>query len=171
MKKTTNKNLPHLSELLHSKKAMSYINICTVIILLAILISVLMNFSLVFNVAVSQRITAKHALDQYIEQNTLDIYQEIKQNASQMQNLNPDDFTSILKTDQALIKNQNELLYKDSSGKTIYKISDIRLSYDVQDMPKLKLEYHLHIPMQFIGEIAFWTDIPVALHSQYNPKF
>lgn len=149
------------------------INVMTCFIVLAICMiwSVLMYFLMGVSVAQAQRKSAEQILDQYIQNNGIWIYDQVKEHSETTDELLTEEYLNCLILQQGLELEADGKYCAYSADRTPrYKVEGVELQYIEEKMAKIQLTYTLYIPVIILGD-AYWVAIPAHAYSRFNPKF
>lgn len=149
------------------------INIMTCFLVLGICMiwSVLMYFLMNVSVAQAQRKSAEQILDQYVQNNGIWIYNQVKEHSDKTDELMTEEYLNSLVLQQGLEPDANGVYCAYSADRMLrYKVGDVQLQYIEDGVPKIQLTYTLHIPVIILGN-AYWVEIPAHAYSRFNPKF
>lgn len=160
-----------MKEILRSRSGSAHILTCCVILAICMIWSALLFYLSDVSVVQAQRKNAEHLLDQYIQNNGIWIYTQIKQESGTTDAVMTEKYLSYLQTQLGLTKAADGKYYAcDADGDVRYAMYDVQLRYLETDVPKLRLTYTLHYPMQIFGRI-YWVEIPAYACSRFEPKF
>lgn len=155
---------------LKNKRGEMYIWACVVILILVIVFSVLLFSSLAVSQAQAQRKGALQALDEYTQNNAIQIYESIKMHTDDKQTLESDPYVSILSEAQNLEVEDYGLVSLSADGNCRYIVSDLEVSFTVEYTTQIHASYVLKIPVTLLGN-EVWMDIPITISTRLNPKF
>lgn len=147
-----------------------YIWACVVILILVIVFSVILFSSLAVSQAQAQRKGALQALDEYTQNNAIQIYESIKMHTDDKQTLESDPYVSILSEAQNLEVEDYGLVSLSADGNCRYIVSDLEVSFTVEYTTQIHASYVLKIPVTLLGN-EVWLDIPITISTRLNPKF
>lgn len=157
--------------ILKNKKGASYIHWTLILLALLIIIAFVLSYVLSINVVNSQQKLAQIALDEYVDENAIAIYSEVKESDSFTPALNPDKFiTKLISGDNLVLEGETYIAYT-SDNHIRYKISDISLQFIEDFTPQIRAKYTISVPLEFNGNRVSWIDIPTTLESRFIPKF
>lgn len=160
-----------MKKLLQPKKGYSHIMTCCFALAICMIWSLLLFYQAGVSVAQAQRKSAEQILDQYIQNNGIWIYAQIKNEGSTTETLLTEQYITYLTTQQGLTYAADGKYYAyDADGEARYAVDNVQLHYMEDDLPKLQLTYTLHYPLRIFGSIH-WVEIPAYAYSRFNPKF
>lgn len=158
-------------QVLKSRKGESYILTCCILMALCAVMSVLMFYLMTVSLALSQRKSAEQILDQYVQNNGIWIYTEVKESSDTTVELKADQYISYLVLQQTLTTAGNGMYYSYGGDNTVrYKVSNISLWFIEEETAKLELRYTLHLPVTVLGKTT-WVEVPATARSRFNMKF
>lgn len=159
-----------LKKVLQDKRGELYIRACILIIIILIIFILLFNYTMITVQARAQRKGAIQTLDQYTQLNAIEIFDSIKSENDTTEELDPDLFVTLLCSSQGLVETDGVYCAYSSDNECLYKVSDIRMSFLVDNTSKIKVSYTLTVPLSFAGN-TMWIDVPVTISTSINPKF
>lgn len=163
------KNL--INNTLGNKKALSQVQWCVLVVVLCLIISFMLSFVLAINTISNQKQQAKHTLDQYVDINSIAIYNNVRDNHDTTDNLWTNEYIKALISNCSLTEEDGVYVAYGEEGTVQYKVSNITLDYETDFSSKLTLNYTLTTPIKFYGAIVVWADVPVTITSRFEPKF
>lgn len=144
---------------------------CFIVLAICMIWSVLMYFLMNVSVAQAQRKSAEQILDQYIQNNGIWIYDQVKEHSSKTDELLTEEYLDCLILQQGLELEADGTYCSYSADRTPrYKVEDVHLQYIEEGTAKIQLTYTLHIPVIILGN-AYWVEVPAYAFSRFNPKF
>lgn len=144
---------------------------CFIVLAICMTWSVLLYFLMGVSVAQAQRKSAEQILDQYIQNNGIWIYNQVKENSETTDELLTEEYLKRLILQQGLELEADGRYCAYAADRTPrYRVEGVELHYMEDKMPKIQLTYTLHVPMIILGE-AYWVEIPAYAYSRFNPKF
>lgn len=159
-----------MKQYLRNKRGEMYLWACIIVIILSMILSVVLYYSLATTLAQAQRKGAIQALDEYTQHNAIDIFESIKQHNDKTDTLDSELYISTLCTAQSLEVDGDTLVAKSADGSRRYVVSDVTVSYTVENTTKIHVSYVLTLPLNLLGR-AVWVDIPITISTRLNPKF
>lgn len=164
---------------IQNKRASTYVKWVCIILFLIILVAFMMSFMIAVDTAEGHRAYAKHALDSYTEEHSIEIYGAVKQNKSnateriQLQA----EIQDVLISKLGLVKTgTNEFSKLNESGGTLYYVTmserdTVQMRQTRDKTVQIRLAYTLTVPVTFMGTNTVWVDIPMEIISEFTPKF
>lgn len=162
---------PSLRNVVGNKQANSSIMWACLIVFFIILIAFMMSFATAIDTIEGQRSVAKHALDSYVEENAIRIYEEVKQNDDFTDTLLEDEFAELFITQCGLVEKDGKYACQTEANGVLYYITRPTLSYEEAYSAKVIMSYTLSVPVQFGEQGTVWVDLDMNIVSRFNPKF
>lgn len=156
---------------LKNKCGEGYIFPCLMIVVVCMILSVLIFFaSSVSMVRITQK-NNKIVLDSYVMQNSIQIYNSIKQGNDYTEVLDRESYIAALCDFCSLAKSGSYLYAYNDDGSLKYFLTSPVITFKKANALKIQLDYTLYVPIWFDGKIARYAVIPVTVHSSFNEKF
>lgn len=159
-----------MRQLLKDKHGAMYIRACVILIILSLVFMALFAYSMTVLMAKAQRKGAIQTLDAYTQTNAIDIYNSIKVHSDTTDLLDPEAYIANLCVVQGLVKEGDDYVAYDDDGYYRYGLSDITMSFVIENTTFVYVEYNLKIPFRFAGTVT-WLDIPLVISSRLKPIF
>ena len=167
-----------LRDLLKDKHGTAYIKTCVLLMIILMVFSVAFYFTLTVVQAKAQRKQTIQTLDMYTEQNAMSIYNSIKNQhdtsdfatLSGEDALDPAPFVALLCSAQGLQTSDGVYVSYSKDGQVRYKVSQVKMNYMINRTTKIRVEYTLIMPLQFLGN-TIMVDIPVVISTSLMAKF
>lgn len=160
-----------MKKILSSQEGGTNVLTCFLVLAICMIWSVLMYFLMNVSVAQAQRKSAEQILDQYIQNNGIWIYDQVKEHSDKTDELLTEEYLSCLVLQQGLELESSGVYCSYSADRTPrYKVEGVELQYIEDGVAKIQLTYTLHIPIIILGN-AYWVEIPAYAYSRFNPKF
>lgn len=142
---------------LKNRKAEGYVTVCIITVCVCIILSVTVSFiSAVAAVNASKR-QVKQALDGFVTQKSIDIYNGVKNYSEFADSLDSDSF--------------EELLGEYTSDQENYEIKNLKLEFRETDRLNYTVKYMLKAPVQFGNIRIVYTNVPVTITGVFYYKF
>ena len=160
-----------LMKILQSKRADGYVFPCVMILVLCMLLSVFIFFA---STASWIRVTKENSetvMDSYIMENSIEIYNSIKQGNDYTEILDREKYVDKLCSFCTLVKSSSYLYHYDSDGRLQYRMSKPRVTFIEENTLKIQISYTLYVPVYFNGRPLRNAVIPVVIKSAFSEKF
>lgn len=157
-------------KILNSKKASGYIDAAIYTVVISMILSVILLYASIITIVQTTKNDTRRVLDSFIMQNSIEIYDSIKNGNDFTEEIDEDSFTSSIIYSLSLDKSENAIYAYDSSGTVTYIMTNPNVTYTTDNTLKLKAEYTLKIPVQFAGIKLFDLVIPQGVKSSYTLK-
>ena len=154
-----------------NKQGEGYIFPCVMIVVVCMILSIFIFFaSAVSMVRVTEENT-KIVLDSYVMQNSIQIYNSIKQGNDYTAALNRESYINALCKFCTLEKGSIYLYAYDEDGRLKYLMTYPVITFRKENTLKVQLRYTLYVPVWFDNKIVRYAIIPVTVDSSFNEKF
>lgn len=160
-----------IRHVLAGKQGFSHIQWTILIIILCIIMAFVLSYILSISTAAAQKGSAKHVLDQYIEQNAIDIYSQVKVNDDYTAGLLVSRYIDDLIQACGLEEVDGKLQLKAADGNVVYALTKPQMFFEEDYTPKVRVSYTMFVPLEFNGTKVVWVDIPISITSRFLPKF
>ena len=154
-----------------NKKGDGYIPICILIVILCMMLAIFITFVSAVNVVRQIKRNARVVLDNYVMQNSIEIYDEIKNGTTDLEELDNDRYADALASFCTFEKSGIYMYSLDSEGNTQYRLTKPILSYTTENKLMLKVDFSIIIPMDFAGIHIKNAVVPVTITSELKSKY
>lgn len=159
-----------MHKLLKNKRGEAYIGACVIIIVFMMIFSSLFYYTMAVVQAKGQRKEAMQLLDAYTQENAQEIYNSIKLQNDGTADVYTDKYKQKLCDATGLTEEDGVLVSISQQGIYRYKISNIEMSFVVEESTQIRVDYVLTVPLIIVGKTQ-WVDIPITIYTSFNPKF
>lgn len=163
---------------IQNKRGSIYVKWVCIILFLVILVAFMISFITAVDTAEGHRAYAKHALDSFAESHSIAIYDEVKQNQTNVAVrgwINNEFLATMISGLDLKPSGSNQYAKLDSNGNPLYFVKmgayNVRVSKGANDMIKMRLRYTLTVPVTFMGTNTVWVDIPMEIITEFTPKY
>ena len=157
--------------MLKNKRGEGYVQVCVLIIVICMILSVFVTFASAVNVVRLTERNSKTVLESYLMKNSIEIYDSIKQGNNDADSLNANVYISDLADFCTFVKIGNYYYHKDENGRTEYYISKPTVGFTETGKLKLYVSYNLYIPIYFDNVRIKTAKIPITVKIDLNEKF
>lgn len=157
--------------MLKNKRGEGYVQVCVLIIVICMILSVFVTFASAVNVVRLTERNSKTVLESYLMKNSIEIYDSIKQGNNDADSMNANVYISDLSDFCTFVKIGNYYYHKDESGRTEYYISKPTVGFTETGKLKLYVSYNLYIPIYFDNVRIKTAKIPITVKIDLNEKF
>lgn len=157
-------------KVLNNKRGSSYSQPCVVIIILAMILSVVLFYATTKSTIETTRDNTKRVLDSYVMKNSIEIYNNIKQGNDFTEDIENYFYISSVSSELSLDYGGGYLYCIDGDGETVYRMTNPKVTYKVDNTLKLEASYELEMPVWFAGQIISWFTVPVTVSSSLTLK-
>lgn len=154
-----------------NKKGDGYIPICILIVILCMMLAIFINFVSAVNIVRQTKRNARVVLDNYVMQNSIEIYDEIKNGNDHIEVIDTSSYINAFSSFNSLDLSDDMLYCYDDEGNELYRIMIPVISFVQEKQLKIKLEFDIIIPMYFAGIRVVEATVPVNVTSLFNEKY
>ena len=148
-----------------NKRGSSYVSVCVVVLVIVMILAAVIFYASCMTLVQNSKKDTALALDSFVMQNSVAIYNSIKQGNDYTGTLDGTAFLSEYKSALSLAPFGEYLALHNESGSIVYKTSVPDISFSVDNTLKLQVNYQLLIPVDFAGETLFWMTVPMEVRS------
>lgn len=157
--------------MIKNKRAEGYVRTCIMIFIFCVGIAILTSFLLAVNtIRISKRNTYK-VIDGYVTVKSIEAFNSIKTSNDYIDHLDEEDFIEYLCEYNGMTKSGNILIAKTAGGVEKYRVTDLQLSYILDNTLKLQVDYVITIPVSFGDFNVFNAEVPITIQSKLTDKF
>mgnify|MGYP000980186695 CR=1 FL=1 len=157
--------------MLKNKRGEGYIFPCLMIVVVCMILSILIFFASSVSVVRITEKNSKIVLDSYVMQNSIQIYNSIKQGNDYTEALDRNDYIVALCDFCNLAKIGSYLYAYNDDGSLKYRMTLPIITFWEENSLKIQLSYTLYVPIWFDGRITQYAVIPVTVQSSFKEKF
>ena len=156
---------------IRNKRGEMYVRACVCVMLLSMTFVIVLSFAMTTALARGQRKGAMQALDNYTQKNAIQIFDNIKNHSDETNSLDPTAFMEALCIAQSLTPSGNVYQAPEkSNGDYQFIITNVQMSYVVENTTKIYVSYTLSVPFNLAGR-TIWMDVPITISTKLDPKF
>ena len=153
------------------KKGTGCIDICVMIVVLCSILSVLITYVLAVNVIKINKLNARIVLDNFVMQNSIEIYDSIKNGNDFTEAVDTDEYIDSLCSYNSLDFRGNMLYCVGENGKQKYRMTIPNLSLTEGNRLKIAAKYEITVPLYFAGIKVHNVTVPITVESKFKDKF
>lgn len=157
--------------MIRNKKGEGYIQVCVLVIVLCMVLSVFVTFASAVNVVRLSERNTKTVLETYVTKNSIEIYNSIKQGTNDADTINTDEYISDLTDFCTFVKTGNYYYHRDANGRTEYYISKPTVGFTESGKLRLYVSYTLYIPIYFDNVRISTVNIPTTVKLDLDERF
>ena len=157
--------------MIRNKKGEGYIQVCVLVIVLCMVLSVFVTFASAVNVVRLSERNTKTVLETYVTKNSIEIYNSIKQGTNDADTINTDEYISDLTDFCTFVKTANYYYHRDANGRTEYYISKPTVGFTESGKLRLYVNYTLFIPIYFDNVRISTVRIPTTVKLDLDERF
>ena len=154
-----------------NKRGEGYVQVCVLIIVICMLLSVFVTFAGAVNVVRITERNAKTVLENYVMKNSIRIYNSIKQGTNETDAIDEDEFIDDLASFCTFHKVGDFLYHNNADGDTDYFITMPRIDFSEANRLRLVVTYRTYIPLYFAGRHISTAIVPVTVKINLEGKF
>lgn len=153
-----------------NRKGEIYTLICVFVLIIMTLFSIILTFSSAVAAVRIQKDNAQIVFDSFIAENSILIYNNIKQGNNAMQNLNTSAFYTGLKSFCTLDEKDGRLYSLDANGGEKYSLTQPQINFIDGERLELYATYTMFVPIKFAGATVSTAAVPVKIRSALTGK-
>lgn len=157
--------------MIRNKRGEGYIQVCVLIIVICMILSVFVTFASAVNVVRLTERNTKTVLESYVTKNSIEIYNAIKQGDNSVNSLTSSLFVSDLTEFCTFVKSGSLLYHYGADGKADYYITTPAMSLSSDNKLKLLIRYTLYIPMYFDSVRISTVQVPITVKVDLEERF
>ncbi len=157
--------------MLKNKSGEGYIQVCVLIIILCMILSVFVTFASAVNVVRLTERNDKTVLETYVTKNSIAIYNSIKQGTNDTDSIDANAYISDLADFCTFVKAGNYYYHKDANGRTEYYISKPTVGFTESGKLRLYVKYTLYVPIYFDNVRISTARIPTTVKLDLDERF
>lgn len=154
-----------------NKRGEGYIQVCVLIIVICMILSVFVTFAGAVNVVRLTQRNTKTVLESYVTKNSIEIYNSIKQGTNDADSINASEFISDLADFCTFAKSGNYYYHKDANGRTEYYITKPTVGFTESGKLRLYVSYTLYVPIYFDNKQISTARIPITVKIDLDERF
>lgn len=156
---------------MRNKKGEGYVPTCVMIVVICMLLSVFVTFAVAVNTVKTVERNSRVVLDSFVMQNSIEIYDSIKQGNNETNEIEADEYREAL-SDFCTLEKTGDLFYNYDSDRDLnYCISKPYVGFTTENKLQIYASYTVYIPIRFAGIRVSTAVIPITVESKYNEKF
>ena len=157
--------------MLKNKRGEGYVQVCVLIIVICMILSVFVTFASAVNVVRLTERNSKTVLESYLMKNSIEIYDSIKQGNNDADSLNANVYISDLADFCTFVKVGNYYYHRDENGRTEYYISKPIVGFTETGKLRLYVSYTLYVPIYFDNVKISTAQIPTTVKIDLEERF
>ena len=157
--------------MLKNKRGEGYVQVCVLIIVICMILSVFVTFASAVNVVRLTERNSKTVLESYLMKNSIEIYDSIKQGNNDADSLNANVYITDLADFCTFVKVGNYYYHRDENGRTEYYISKPTVGFTETGKLRLYVSYNLYVPIYFDNVKISTAKIPITVKIDLEERF
>jgi hypothetical protein len=157
--------------MLKNKRGEGYVQVCVLIIVICMILSVFVTFASAVNVVRLTERNSKTVLESYLMKNSIEIYDSIKQGNNDADSLNANVYITDLADFCTFVKVGNYYYHRDENGRTEYYISKPTVGFTETGKLRLYVSYNLYVPIYFDNVKISTAKIPITVKIDLEERY
>ena len=157
--------------MLKNKRGEGYVQVCVLIIVICMILSVFVTFASAVNVVRLTERNSKTVLESYLMKNSIEIYDSIKQGNNDADSLNANVYITDLADFCTFVKVGNYYYHRDENGQTEYYISKPTVGFTETGKLRLYVSYNLYVPIYFDNVKISTAKIPITVKIDLEERY
>ena len=157
--------------MLKNKRGEGYVQVCVLIIVTCMILSVFVTFASAVNVVRLTERNSKTVLESYLMKNSIEIYDSIKQGNNDADSLNANVYITDLADFCTFVKVGNYYYHRDENGRTEYYISKPTVGFTETGKLRLYVSYNLYVPIYFDNMKISTAKIPITVKIDLEERY
>ena len=157
--------------MLKNKRGEGYVQVCVLIIVICMILSVFVTFASAVNVVRLTERNSKTVLESYLMKNSIEIYDSIKQGNNDADSLNANVYITDLADFCTFVKVGNYYYHRDENGRTEYYISKPTVGFTETGKLRLYVSYNLYVPIYFDNVKISTAKIPISVKIDLEERY
>ena len=157
--------------MLKNKRGEGYVQVCVLIIVICMILSVFVTFASAVNVVRLTERNSKTVLESYLMKNSIEIYNSRQQGHNDADALNASMYISVLAEFGTYVKVGNYYYHRDENGQTEYYISKPTVGFTETGKLRLYVSYNLYVPIYFDNVKISTAKIPITVKIDLEERY
>ncbi len=158
-------------KMIKSVRAEGYVLPCVFIIIFAMLLTMIMTYTATVSKVNIMIENSKVVLDSFVTENSVGIYESIKQGNDYTEVINQEEYRKSLIEFCTFVEKNNSLYSMDANGTENYHITNPVVSFREENQLELVANYDIIIPISFAGMSFTTVSVPIEISSILTEKF
>lgn len=151
-------------------KGETYVLICVFILIIVMTFSVIFTYASAITVVKVQKSNTEIVFDSFVANNSILIYNNIKQGKNATDGVNTENLLSAMK-EFCTLDEENGMYYnKNVNGTEQYRMTVPQLGYIEDEKLELYLSFTMYVPIRFAGQTVATAQVPVKITSELTSK-
>lgn len=153
-----------------NKRGEGYVPICVVILVIMMSFSVILVYSSAITHVRLQKTNTETVFDSFVTQNSILIYNNIKQGRNATDKMNTAPFYTMLKSFCTLEEKGGKYYSYDADGTEQFHMTKPKMEFIEADKLELSVTFTIYIPIRFAGATVSTAEVPVKITSELTSK-
>jgi len=151
-------------------KGETYVLICVFILIIVMTFSVIFTYSSAITIVKVQKSNAEIVFDSFVANNSILIYNNIKQGKNATSGVNTDNLLTAMK-DFCTLDEKSGMYYSiDGNGTEQYRMSKPVLGFVEDEKLELYISFTMYVPIRFAGQTVSTAEVPIKITSELTGK-
>ena len=156
-------------KVIHNRNGSSYVQTAVIVFCLALVLSVVLLYAGIMSIIQNTRENARRALDDYVTEQSIQIYDNLKNGNNDMPTIT-EDFTPYFTAGYTFDKRGDLIYIVGKDGKTVFWTTLPTVNYTADKTLNLTAKYDIFVPMTFAGRYITDLKIPIEVNTRYALK-
>ena len=153
-----------------AKRGEGYVPICVVILIIVMSFSVILVYSSAITHVRVQKTNTETVFDSFVAQNSILIYNNIKQGKNALDHLNTAPFYTMLKDFCTLAEKDGMYYNYDADGTEQFHMTKPKMEFISDGKLELYVTFTMYVPIRFAGKTVSTAEIPMKVNSVLTSK-
>lgn len=155
---------------IREKHGEGYVPICVIILVIMMSFSVILVYSSAITSVRLQKTNTETVFDSFVAQNSILIYNNIKQGRNATDKLNTAPFYTTLKSFCTLAEKGGMYYSYDDEGAEKFHMTKPKMEFIEEDTLELYVTFTMYVPIRFAGKAVSTAEVPVKVSSVLTSK-
>ncbi|MCQ2485544.1 MAG: hypothetical protein MJ168_09455 [Clostridia bacterium] len=153
-----------------NSKGEVYVLICVFVLIIAMIFSVILTYSSVITFAKVQKTNTEIVFDSFVANNSIIIYQNIKQGNNATEGIDTNSFNQAVKDFCSLEESHGRYYSRDADGTEKFSMTKPQMGFIENEKLELYVTFTMSIPVRFAGHTVSVADVPIKIKSELTGK-
>ena len=153
-----------------NRKGEIYVTVCIFVLVIVTVFSVILSYASVITNVNVQKTNTEIVFDSFVANNSIIIYNNIKQGKNATDGVRADSFHSSLKQFCTLDARDGKWYSLDADGTEKYSMTVPQIGYTKVETLELYASFTMYVPIRFAGRTVTTAVIPVTVTSALTSK-
>ncbi len=153
-----------------STKGEIYVMVCVFVLVIVTVFSVIFTYASVITEFKVQKTNSEIVFDSFVANNSIIIFNNIKQGKNAASGVNTDAYNEHLKEFCTLDERSGKLYSWDTDGSERYSMTIPEIGFTEDGKLELYASYTMYVPIRFAGVTVTTAEVPVKITSALTSK-